>query len=281
MRIHRRRARRAGVRADGRRQDGGRRIRHRGGLRRRRQVLLHHADQGAEQPEVPRPRGRLRRGEGRPAHRRRLPQRRRRRGGHDHRGTAQHAVRGVADAAATHPRRHGRDPLPRGPGARAGVGGGHPQPRRVGAAGGLVGDGVELGGVRQLAFDGARPHGRGGHRSSAGAPVAAHAHRAAPLPDVRGRRHRGEQGPHGRRPAGRIRLRRRWPGRRPGWFAGRPAFVRWPGRRRQPRGRARWPGWPWRRSRGRPWWPGRVRQVRQAPVEAARAAAAVPAAAAG
>ncbi len=64
-------------RADRRRQDG------RGGVRgvprpaRGPQVLLHHAHQGAEQPEVPRPRRALRLAPGRAAHRRHLDQRRR------------------------------------------------------------------------------------------------------------------------------------------------------------------------------------------------------------
>ena len=60
------------------------------------QVLLHHADQGAVQPEVQRPGRPVRRRAGRPAHRRQRDQRRRAGGGDDHRGAAQHALRRLA-----------------------------------------------------------------------------------------------------------------------------------------------------------------------------------------
>ena len=62
------------------------------------QVLLHHADQGAVEPEVRRPGRALRRRPGRPADRRQQHQRRGAGRGHDHRGAAQHALRRLADA---------------------------------------------------------------------------------------------------------------------------------------------------------------------------------------
>ena len=68
-------------------------------LRARRQVLLHDADQGAVEPEVPRPDRAVRRRPGRAAHRRQRDQRRRRRRRDDDRGAPQHALRRLAGAA--------------------------------------------------------------------------------------------------------------------------------------------------------------------------------------
>ena len=64
------RPRRAGRGADRVRQDAGGRVRGPPGAGDRPQVLLHHPDQGAVEPEVPRPRRPLRRRPGRPADRR-------------------------------------------------------------------------------------------------------------------------------------------------------------------------------------------------------------------
>ena len=57
---------------------------------------LHDADQGALEPEVPRPRAHPLAPNAPAAHRRQLDQRRRAGGRHDHRGAAQHDLRGVA-----------------------------------------------------------------------------------------------------------------------------------------------------------------------------------------
>ena len=59
-------------------------------------MLLHHAHQGAVQPEVRRPGRPLRRRQGRPADRRQQRQRRGAGGRDDHRGAAQHALRRLA-----------------------------------------------------------------------------------------------------------------------------------------------------------------------------------------
>ena len=120
------------------------------------QVLLHHADQGAVQPEVRRPGAPLRRRTRRPAHRRQQHQRRRAGGGDDHRGAAQHALRRVADAVRPRLRRAGRGALPGRPVPRRGVGGGDHPPARVGPGRGAVGDGQQRRGVRRLAGSGPR-----------------------------------------------------------------------------------------------------------------------------
>ena len=73
----RRRAPRRRRRADRQRQDGRRRVRHRGDPPDGPAGVLHGADQGAVEPEVPRPRRALRRRRGRPADRRQRDQRRR------------------------------------------------------------------------------------------------------------------------------------------------------------------------------------------------------------
>ncbi len=94
------------------------------------QVLLHHADQGAVQPEVQRPGQALRHRHGRPAHRRQRDQRRRPRRGDDHRGAAQHAVRGLARAQGPRLRRPRRGALPGRPLAGRGLGRGDHPPAR-------------------------------------------------------------------------------------------------------------------------------------------------------
>ena len=94
------------------------------------EVLLHHADQGAVEPEVRRPRRAARRRRGRPAHRGHRRQRRRARRRDDHRGAAQHALRRGARARRARLRRDGRGALPRRPVPRRRVGGGHPPPAR-------------------------------------------------------------------------------------------------------------------------------------------------------
>ena len=100
-------------------------------LAQRPQVLLHHADQGAVQPEVQRPGRAARRRQGRPAHRRQRDQRRRAGGGDDHRGAAQHALRRLADARRARLRGDGRGALPGRPVPRRGVGGGDHPPARA------------------------------------------------------------------------------------------------------------------------------------------------------
>ncbi len=135
-------------------------------------MLLHHAAQGAEQPEAHRPDRALRPRPDRSADRRPVGERRRARGGDDHRGAAQHALRRFACAAWTFVRRHGRGALPRRPDARPGVGGGDPAPARRGAAGQPVGDGQQRRGVRRLDPDRPRRHHRRGRRAPAGAAVA-------------------------------------------------------------------------------------------------------------
>ena len=77
-------------------QDGRGRVRRRPGAGGRAAGLLHGADQGAVEPEVPRPGAAPRRRAGRPADRRQRHQRRRPGRGDDHRGAAQHDLRPVA-----------------------------------------------------------------------------------------------------------------------------------------------------------------------------------------
>ena len=94
--------------------------------------LLHRADQGAVEPEVPRPRRALRRRRGRSAHRRQRHRRRRAGRRDDHRGAAQHDLRPVAGARRPRARRARRGALPAGHLPRPGVGGGdHPPARRT------------------------------------------------------------------------------------------------------------------------------------------------------
>ena len=100
--------------------------------------------------------GALRQRADRAAHRRRLGQRRRPGGRHDHRGAAQHALRGFARTARTFVRGDGRGALPRRPDAWCGVGGGDPAPADRRAAGQPVGDGEQRGGIRRLDTDRAR-----------------------------------------------------------------------------------------------------------------------------
>ncbi len=131
------------------------------------QVLLHDADQGAVQPEVPRPRRPLRRRPGRAADRRQRRQRRGAGGRDDHRGAPQHALRRLPDPARPRLRGHGRGALPRRPLPRRRVGGGHHPPPRVGDRGQPVRDGLQRRGVRRVAGD--RP--RRDHHDRRGAPA--------------------------------------------------------------------------------------------------------------
>ena len=181
--------RRAGRGADRRGQDRRRRVRGapRAGVGP--QGVLHDAHQGAVQPEVLRPGPPLRRRPGRSAHRRHHDQRRRTRGRHDHRGAAQHALRGIDDPAGPRVRGHGRGALPRRPVPRAGLGGGDHPPHRRRAAGLAVRDRVQRRGVRRLAGHGPRRHDRGGQRAPA--------------------RPAGPARPGTRRPAGPVRRPRR------------------------------------------------------------------------
>lgn len=175
----------------------------------RQQVLLHHADQGAFQPEVQRPGPPVRRRQGGPADRRQQRQRRGADRGHDHRGAAQHAVRGVAHAGRARVRRDGRSALPGRPVPRGRLGRGDHPPARVGPRGRPVRDGEQRRGVRRVARRGTRRHHRDRRRAPAGPAVAAHAGRQAAVRPVRlrGRRHpAGQPGAdadhQGRGPAG-------------------------------------------------------------------------------
>ena len=220
-------------RPDRRRQDDRRRVRRVHGPGHRPQGLLHHADQGAVQPEVRRPRAPPRRRERRAADRRLLGQRRGAGGRHDHRGPAQHDVRRVAHPARPGLRGDGRGALPRRPLPRRGVGGGHHPPAR-GRRGGLaVGDREQRRGVRRLAGRGPRRH-RGGRRGvPAGAAVAAHDGRPGHLRPVR-RRDR-DAGPL-QRPGGAEGLGPGQPraARRAAGLRARHRPARAPGGRRRP-----------------------------------------------
>ena len=140
-------------------------------------MLLHHADQGAVQPEVHRPGPPLRQPHGGPAHRGQQHQRRRAGGGDDHRGAAQHAVHRVGGAVRPRLRRARRGALPGGQLPRRGLGGSDHPPARVGAGGGAVRDGEQRRGVRRMAGSGPRRHGGHRGRAPAGAAVAARAGR--------------------------------------------------------------------------------------------------------
>ena len=155
----------------------------------------------------------LRRRQGRPAHRRQQRQLRRPGGRDDHRGAAEHAVRGLADAARPRLRGHGRGALPLRPLPRRRLGrGDHPSPR-VGDPGVAVGDRVQRRGVRRLAGHRPRRHRGDRLRAPARAAVAARARRAPDVRPVRGGRPRRQRrpprgqprpraaGPHGEQPA--------------------------------------------------------------------------------
>ena len=171
-------------------------------------MLLHHADQGAVQPEVRRPGPPLRAGPGGPADRGQQHQRGGAGGGDDHRGAAQHAVRRLAHAVRAGLRRPGRGALPGRPVPRRGLGRGHHPPAGVGPGGRAVRHGEQRRGVRRLAGPGTRRHHGDRGRAPAGAAVAAHAGRRPalrPVPGVRaGPRRPGAAGPGepGTAPAG-------------------------------------------------------------------------------
>ena len=161
-------------------------------------MLLHHADQGAVQPEVQRPGPALRSRPGRAAHRGQQHQRRGAGGGDDHRGAPQHALRRLAHPVRAGLRGAGRGPLPGRPLPRRGVGGSDHPPAGIGPGGRAVRDGEQRRGVRRLAGPGpGRHHGDRG-RAPAGSALAAHAGRRAavrPLPRVRpGHGSRGGRG---------------------------------------------------------------------------------------
>ncbi|CAK7282233.1 hypothetical protein SGPA1_20199 [Streptomyces misionensis JCM 4497] len=159
-------------------------------------MLLHHAHQGAVEPEVRRSEPPLRRRQGGPAHRRQQRQLRRPGGRDDHRGAPEHAVRGLADAPGPRVRGHGRGALPLRPLPRRRLGGGDHPSARLGDPGVPVGDRVQRGGVRRLA--GHRPGRHRGDRLRAPARAAVPA-RARRTPDIRPVR--GGRGPQeGRQP---------------------------------------------------------------------------------
>ena len=178
------RRRGAGGGADGIGQDRRGRVRGAPGPRAGPQVLLHHADQGAVEPEVQRPRQALRQRHGGPAHRRQRGQRQRPDRGDDHRGTAEHALRGLGHAQGPRLRRPRRGALPGRPVPRRGLGRGDHPPPRVGPGGRAVGHGLQRRGVRRLARPGPRRHRGHRRRAPAGAAVAAHDGRPPPLRPV-------------------------------------------------------------------------------------------------
>ena len=188
------RVRRARLRADRRRQDGRRRVRRPPRPRRRPEVLLHDADQGAVEPEVQRPRRAPRAATGRPAHRRQLGQRRRPDRRDDDRGAAQHALRRQHLARRPRLRRDGRGALSRRPVPRRRVGGSDHPPARVGSAGQPVRHREQRRGVRRVAGVGARRDQGDRPRGAAGAAVAAHARRPPDVRPLRPRRDGGRSG---------------------------------------------------------------------------------------
>ncbi len=157
------------------------------------QSVLHHADQGAVQSEVPRPRGYVRRGPGGSAHRRRLDQRSRRNCRDDDRSLAQHGLRGFLRPDGSRLRRPGRGALPRRPRAGCGVGGADHPTTRVGGDRRAVGDGQQRRGVRRLDGHGARRHAHRARGAPARSAVAAgHGQREALRPVQRPRPAAGE-----------------------------------------------------------------------------------------
>ena len=180
--------RRAGRRAHRIGQDRGRRVRRAPGAGPGPQVLLHHADQGAVEPEVPRLRPAVRQPDGGPAHRGQQHKRRRAGGGDDHRGAAEHAVHRIGGAGRPRLRRPRRGALPGGLLPRRGLGRSDHPPAGVGTGGGAVRDGEQRRGVRRVAGSGSRrDHGHRG-RAPAGAAVAACAGREPAVRPVHRRR---------------------------------------------------------------------------------------------
>ena len=213
------RARCAGVRAHRCRQDGGWGVRGPSRARSWPQVLLHHPDQGAEQSEAHRSGAPLRPGQDRIAHRRRVDQSGRTRGGDDHRGAAQHAVRGFRCAGGPFVCGDGRGALSRRPDARRGVGRSHLAPARRGAPGEPVRNGLQRRRVRRVDPNGARRHDRRRRRAAARPANAAHDGRQAAVRPLR-RLQPGQSGvvaPH-RQPAGGRQVARRATRPCP-WFA--------------------------------------------------------------
>ena len=196
------------------------------GAPRRRQGVLHHAAEGALQPEVRRLRRPSPRRQRRPAHRRQLHQRRGTGGGDDHRGAAQHALRGQLHPGRAPLRGHGRGPLPAGPGARRRLGGGADQPPGVRQGGVAVGHRVQRRGVRRVARDHQGPD-RGGDRGTPARPAGQllpGRRRAAPAAGRPGQRRAGAQPRPG--PPRRRRLERPPPGWRAAASRQRPAEPR-------------------------------------------------------
>ena len=178
----------------------------------RREVFLHHADQGAVEPEVLRSGRRVRPGQSRSADRRHVDQLACRRGGDDDRGAPQHALRGLARPRRSDRRGDGRDPLPGRQVPRRGLGGSHPAPAGQRAGGRAVGHRLQRRGVRCLAADRARPHHRRGRRAPPGAALAAHAGRPPAVRPVQHLERRISTRP-GRAPG--SRSSRPWPRRSP------------------------------------------------------------------
>ena len=227
------------LRPDRRGQDRRRRVRHPQGAGGGTQGVLHDADQGAVQPEVRRPRRAVRPEEGRPADRRQRDQRRRPRGGDDHRGAAQHALRRLPGDRRPRLRGHGRGPLPRRPVPRRRLGRGDHPPPAVGHPRLAVGDRQQRRGVRRVAGDGARPHEGRRQRGAPRSAVAAHARgqpRVRPVLAAPGRA-RGGAGAH---PARAVHARARRLRRRPRAGPLRPRARA--ADRLLARGRARAPG---------------------------------------
>ena len=171
--------------ADRLRQDRGGRVRRPPRPAERPQVLLHHAHQGAVQPEVRRPRPPLRRRGGRACSPATTPIN----------GDAPVVVMttevlrnmlyaGSPTLAGPRLRGHGRGALPGRPVPRRGVGGGDHPPAGVVRARLAVGDRQQRRGVRRLARHRPRRHRGRGRGAPAGAAVAARAWSAAGCYDL-------------------------------------------------------------------------------------------------
>src|SRR5665647_3432787 len=217
------------------RQDGRGGVRDPSGSQQRSEGLLHHADQGTEQPEVRGPRASARCRAGRPAHRGHHSQRRGTGGRDDHRGAPEHAVRRVRDARGPRVRGDGRGALPRRPVPRPGLGGGDHPPAGRRRAGLAVRDGLQRRGVRRLADHGPRGHRRGRERDATGTALAARDDPGRHLRPVR-RACRPDRAR--RRPADQPRPPGRPPPAGPDhWYgAVRPRGPRLPGQRWAPAG---------------------------------------------
>ena len=227
-------------------------------------MLLHHADQGAVQPEVHRSGPAVRPRHGGPAHRGQQHQRRRAGGGYDHRGTTEHAVHRIFDAGGPRLRRPRRSALPGRLLPRRGLGGSDHPPAGVGAGGGAVRDREQRRGVRRVAGPGPRRDHRHRGRAPAGPAVAARAGREPTVRPVHRRRpHPGQPRAAPGGSAGHLDRAQGPAPARPRRPSAAPVPAGLPARRDLPAGRQRAAArdhlhlQPGRLRRGRPAVPGR------------------------